>query len=147
MKQIVDMGKIESTIREIVGAGGVVRLTVTGQSMLPTLVEKRDSVLLTKPDKVKKGDIVLYQRSNGDYVLHRIVKKKKDTFCLCGDNQTMIEYPIYPEQIFGVVSGIIRKGKTISTNNIRYRIASFTWTNFIKLRPFILKSYIKMKRK
>ena len=145
MKQVVEMSKIEPTIREIVGAGGVVRLTVTGKSMLPTLVEKRDSVLLKKPDRIKKGDIVLYQRKNGDYVLHRIVKKKKDCFCLCGDNQTMIECPVYAEQIFGLVSGIVRKGEVIPVTNIKYRIASFVWTNFIKLRPFILRNYVKLK--
>ena len=147
MKQIVEMCKIEPTIREIVGAGGVVRLTVTGQSMSPTLIEKRDSVLLKKPDKLKKGDIVLYQRKNGDYVLHRIVKKKKGEFGLCGDNQTLVEYPIYQEQVFGAVSGIIRKGKTIPVTNFKYQVASFVWTNFIKLRPLIIRKYVKIKRK
>lgn len=147
MKQIVEMSKIEPTIREIVGAGGVVRLTVTGMSMFPTLVEKRDSVLLVKPEKVKKGDIVLYQRANGDYVLHRIVGKDKEAFSLCGDNQTMIEYPIYHNQIFGVVSGIVRKGTTISVTNKKYQLASFVWTRFIKLRPFLLRNFVKMKRK
>lgn len=147
MKQIVEMSKIEPTIRQIVEVGGVVRLTVTGQSMFPTLVEKRDSVLLKKPDRIKKGDIVLYQRKNGDYVLHRIVKKKKDEFSLCGDNQTMIEHPIYREQIFGVVSGIVRKGEVIPVTDIRYRTASFIWTRFIGLRPFLLRNYVKMKRK
>lgn len=147
MKQIVEMCKIESTIREIVEAGGVVRLVVTGHSMLPTLVEKRDSVLLVKPDKIKKSDIVLYQRKNGDYVLHRIVKKKNGAFYLCGDNQTAVEYPIYKEQIFGLVTGIVRKGKIISVTDVKYRIASSVWTNFIKLRPFILRNYVKIKRK
>ena len=147
MKQIVEMSRIEPAIRQIVEVGGVVRLTVTGQSMFPTLVEKRDSVLLVKPDKIKKGDIVLYQRKNGDYVLHRIVKKKKDEFSLCGDNQTIIECPIYREQIFGVVSGIVRKGKIIPVTDVKYRIASFVWTRFIGLRPFLLRNFIKMKRK
>lgn len=147
MKQIVEMCKIEPTIREIVGAGGVVRLTVTGQSMFPTLVEKRDSVLLKKPDRIKKGDIVLYQRKNGDYVLHRIVKKKKGEFSLCGDNQTMVECPIYRQQIFGVVSGIVRKGVTIPVTDVKYRVVSFIWTRFIGLRPFLLRNYVKMKRK
>ena len=147
MKQIVEMCKIEPTIREIVEVGGVVRLVVTGHSMLPTLVEKRDSVLLVKPNKIKKGDIVLYQRKNGDYVLHRIVKKKNGIFYLCGDNQTAVEYPIYKEQIFGLVTGIVRKGKIIPVTDVKYRIASSVWTNFIKLRPFILRNYVKMKRK
>lgn len=147
MKQIVEMRKLEPAIREIVCAGGTVRLTVTGQSMLPTLVEKRDSVILTKPDKLKKNDIILYQRSNGAYVLHRIVKVKKDHYHLCGDNQMAVEFPIYPDQIIAVVSAIIRKGKLIEKTNLGYRIISSIWTNFISLRPFMLKTVMKTKNR
>lgn len=147
MKQIVEMEKLEPAIREVVGAGGTVRLTVTGQSMFPTLIENRDSVVLVKPSKLKKGDIVLYQRQNGAYVLHRIVKIKNDEFYLCGDNQTAIEFPIYERQIFAVVSAIARKDKIISVTDKKYRIVSFIWSTFIPLRPFFLRTVVKMKRK
>ncbi len=145
MKQIVDMKKLEPSIREIVGAGGNVRLTVTGQSMMPTLIEHRDCVILTKPGNLKKGDIILYQRTNGDYVLHRITKVKKDGLELCGDNQMKPEFPVLPEQVIAVVSAIIRKGKLIEKSSITYRVSAFIWTNFIPLRPFMLKTVIKIK--
>ena len=145
MKKIVDMKTLEPTIREIIAAGGAVRLTVTGQSMLPTLVEKRDSVILTKPGKLKKSDIILYQRTNGDYVLHRIVRVKKGGFALCGDNQTLPEFPIMPEQVIAVVSAIVRKGKIIEKNNITYKFSAMIWTNFISLRPFMLRVVTKIK--
>lgn len=146
MKQIVDMKKLEPAIREIVSAGGTVKLTVTGHSMLPTLAEHRDSVILEKPDKIKKSDIVLYQRTNGDYVLHRIVKVKKDEYHLCGDNQMAVEHPIYKHQIIAVVSAIIRKGKKIGKNNPSYRFSAFVWTNFIPLRPIMYKAVKKLKK-
>ena len=147
MKRIVDMKTLEPTIREIIDAGGAVRLTVTGRSMFPTLVEKRDSVILIKPGKLKKSDIILYQRTNGDYVLHRIVNVKKGGFALCGDNQTAIEFPIYENQVIAVVSAIIRKGKIIEKNNITYKISAMIWTNFISLRPFMFRTIIKMKNR
>lgn len=145
MKQIVDMKRLEPSIREIIGAGGNVKLTVTGQSMMPTLIEHRDSVILTKPGKLKKSDIVLYQRTNGEYVLHRIVKVTKDGYGMCGDNQIKVEYPVFPEQIIAAVSAIVRKNKMINKNNPKYMISSFIWTNFISLRPFMLKTVTKMK--
>lgn len=145
MKQIVDMKRLEPSIREIIGAGGNVKLTVTGQSMVPTLIEHRDSVILTKPDKLKKSDIVLYQRTNGEYVLHRIVKVTKDGFGMCGDNQMKVEYPVLPDQVIAEVSAIVRKGEMISKNNPKYMLGSFIWTNFISLRPFMLKTVTKMK--
>ena len=145
MKQIVDMKRLEPSIKEIIGAGGNVKLTVTGQSMVPTLIEHRDSVILTKPDKLKKSDIVLYQRTNGEYVLHRIVKVTKDGFGMCGDNQMKVEYPVLPDQVIAEVSAIVRKGEMISKNNPKYMLGSFIWTNFISLRPFMLKTVTKMK--
>lgn len=147
MKQIVDMKRLEPSIREIIGAGGNVKLTVTGQSMMPTLIEHRDSVILEKPGKLKKSDIVLYQRSNGDYVLHRIVKIKKDGLALCGDNQRCVEFPIMPEQVIAVVSAIVRKGKKIGKKDVGYKISSFIWTNFISLRPWMFKNVMKVKNR
>ena len=147
MKQIVDMKRLEPSIKEIIGAGGNVRLTVTGQSMMPTLIEQRDSVILVKPDKLKKSDIILYQRTNGEYVLHRIVKVTKEGYGLCGDNQMKVEFPVLPEQIIAVVSAIVRKGKMISKNQPCYKISSAIWTNFIPLRPFMLKTVTKIKNR
>lgn len=147
MKQIVEMKKLEPVIREIIDAGGTVRLTVTGNSMLPTLVEKRDSVILTKPEKLKKTDIILYQRKNGDYVLHRIVKADKNGLHLCGDNQMVIEYPVLPEQVIAVVSAIVRKGRLIEAGSFGYRLSSFIWSNFISLRPFMFKTVVNIKNR
>ena len=104
-------------------------------------------VILIKPGKLKKSDIILYQRTNGDYVLHRIVNVKKGGFALCGDNQTAIEFPIYENQVIAVVSAIIRKGKIIEKNNITYKISAMIWTNFISLRPFMFRTIIKMKNR
>ncbi|MFA7636998.1 MAG: hypothetical protein WCX81_04470, partial [Monoglobales bacterium] len=81
----------------------------------------------------------------GDYVLHRIVKVKKEGYGLCGDNQKVVEFPIDKEQIIAVVSSIIRKGKTIDKKNMWYRVRAFFWTNCIPLRPIIFKTVMKLK--
>ena len=66
-------------IQELLAGGSTVQLTVTGISMRPMLLHRRDQVELAKaPSKLKRCDIPLYQRQNGSYVLHRIVKVEKD---------------------------------------------------------------------
>jgi hypothetical protein len=50
---------------------------------------------LVKPEiPPKKYDVIFYRRENGQYVLHRIIKIKKDGYVCRGDNQTAKEYPV-----------------------------------------------------
>ena len=77
-------------------------MPVKGTSMLPFINEK-NLVTLSSPNNIKKNDIVFYKRNNGQYVLHRIYKIKKDYYVLMGDNQTFKEEPIYSCQIIAKV--------------------------------------------
>ena len=114
---------------EILDSGGEMRIHPRGTSMLPLIVQGRDSVVLKKPQKIKNHDIVFYRRANGQFVLHRIMKKSSDgTFVLCGDIQTDLEYGIREEQIIAVVSEIERKGKNRTINFWAYRFYVFIWT-------------------
>ena len=64
-----------------------VRIEPRGTSMMPMIREGFDSVVLSKlPEKPKKYDVILYQRRNGQYVLHRLVKVG-ETYTFIGDNQ------------------------------------------------------------
>ena len=67
----------EAAMERIVGLlsyGEQVPLVITGNSMYPFLRHGRDTVYLQKVQRpLKKGDMVLYRRKNGQYILHRIV--------------------------------------------------------------------------
>ena len=63
-----------------------------------------------KPLKV--GDVPLYKRDSGQYVLHRIVKIKRGEYTMKGDNRTALEKGITDRHIIGVLTGIVRNGKT-----------------------------------
>lgn len=136
-----EMAEIAPVIKEVVDGGGNFTLGVTGISMCPLFWENRDSVILSKPDKIKKFDIILYKRSNGHFVLHRIVKIKNNIYSLCGDNQNVIEYPIYPEQVIAKVIGFIRKGKVYKTSDFIYKLYVFIWGHTLKCRKFMMRSY------
>ena len=67
-------------------------LLISGNSMAPFLIHQRDTVYLSRLQKpLKKGDVVLYLRDNGSYVLHRIVQINNDQYSMIGDGQFHIE--------------------------------------------------------
>ena len=96
-------------IREVIDSGGEFRLYPRGTSMLPLLRQGIDSVALTAPDKLKRGNILLYQRTNGQYVLHRIVRVRRDgSLWFSGDNHMTIEKGIDRKQIIALVTAVYR---------------------------------------
>lgn len=72
---------------DMVDQGNEVLLVVVGHSMEPFLVHERDQVLLSPITReVRKGDIKLYQREDGQYILHCICRIRADGYDLVGDN-------------------------------------------------------------
>ena len=97
------------------------KIPITGTSMNPFLVEGRDYVLIEKPSlPLEIGDVPLYRRDNGTFVLHRVVDKTEKGYVMCGDNQFILERGIKDEHIIGVVSEIVRDGKTLSVTDADY---------------------------
>ena len=94
-------------IREVLVGGGTFTLFPRGTSMLPIIRAEKDSVVLSLPENLKKNDIVLYGRTNGTYVLHRIVRIKNGEYFMCGDNQFAIEHGIFKDSIIAKVTEII----------------------------------------
>jgi signal peptidase I len=97
------------------------KIPITGTSMNPLLYEKRDFVLIKKPSfPLEIGDIPLYRRENGAFVLHRVVDKNESGYVMCGDNQFILEFGITDENVIGVVSEMSIDGKLISVNDAQY---------------------------
>ena len=123
--------------------GGKSTLVVTGVSMKPMLIEHRDSVLLTPvTEKPKPGDIFLYRRESGTFVLHRLVGIMPDGYLFCGDNQCVRE-KVTQDQLLAIVTGFIRKGKQYSLKNPLYRLYVFMCVRLFFLR----RTYIRLRRR
>lgn len=140
-----DMQEFSPFICEILKNGGSARITVTGSSMWPMLRDGIDSVLIEPANrKVKRWELPLYQRDDGSLVLHRVMKKKKGAYAMCGDNQIIVEWPVYSERIIGIAVEFTRKGKTTKCSNILYRIYAAIWSILRPYRLFMLKLYRKI---
>lgn len=120
-KPKIRMTELVPIIREVLDSGSEFRLFPRGKSMLPTIVEGEDSVLLAPPEEVKVWDAVLYQRENGQYVLHRIVAEHEDCYDMCGDNQLIIEKNVPKTALIAKVTGIYKGNVYRSVNDAAYQ--------------------------
>lgn len=136
MNHTVTLAELSPIMNEILKAGGDVSFTITGTSMLPMLYHRRDKVILVKPtSSLLKYDLPLYKRDNAQFVLHRIIKVKKDgNYIMCGDNQVVKEDFIRPDQIIGVVKGFYRKGRYYDVSDPIYRLYYHLWVDFFAVR-------------
>ena len=118
----VHIADMYPVMAEQLAAGGSVTFGPKGTSMLPLIVQGRDSVTLVRPpERLKKYDIPFYRRSSGQFVLHRVVKVNKDgTYTMCGDNQWEREKGIPHSAVIGVVSELIINGKSVSVHDAAY---------------------------
>lgn len=127
------------TFEQVLDTQGILIYTNKGISMLPLLRQDKDVLIIEKkePHRCNKYDVVLFKRKNGQYVLHRILKVQKNDYWIVGDNCISGEY-IHEEQILGVLTGIIRNGKTIPVTDFLYNVYVQTWCRFYPVRFFLL---------
>ena len=129
----VDTKEYISMLRTLIEEGKQVSMIISGSSMAPFLIHARDHIYLKSPSgELRKGDMVFYQRSNGEYVI--------------GDAQTVIEGPIQREQIFAIIIKVKRKGKWIVPEDFQWKFFAHIWPNIIPLRRTIIKTYRFFKR-
>ena len=115
-----------------------VPLTVTGSSMMPFLQPERDTVYLKKQDTpIKPGDMILYKRNNGQYILHRVYRVAPDGLQLIGDGQTGIEPGVSPDSVVAGVAAVRRKGKLLRPGHPVWFFYEKLWLRIIPLRPRI----------
>ena len=138
----IDTAAYFDTMKELVEEGRKVSVTVAGNSMSPFLIHGRDRVFFEKPDRpLKRGDIVLYQRRNGRYIMHRICRAEEEGFYIVGDAQTEIEGPVQREQIFARITQCQRKGRIIAPGSFWWDFFEKIWIRIIPFRPWIVKTY------
>ena len=123
-------------IRERLDAGQSVRFSPRGTSMLPMLRQGTDSVVLSPlPERLKKYDLPLYQRDNGQYVLHRIVAVG-ETYTAVGDNQFDLEPGLRQDQMIALVTGFYRGDQFHAVTEPGYRLYCRYWHYSRPIRRF-----------
>lgn len=117
-----------------------------GNSMWPTLKNRGQSVIvLVKTEKLKRFDVAFYVRSNGAYVLHRVMEATDYGYVMCGDSQTTLE-KVLEEQVFGVMTGFYRGEKYIDVKDEAYIAEIESWYGNKKRREAKLKRFYFRQR-
>lgn len=129
MAKTVDTKEYLDMICGLLAEGNTsVPVPVAGSSMSPFLYHG-DMVYLDRPEgKLKKGDIVLYTRPSGQYILHRIVRVNADgSFIMLGDAQTDRERIKSEAQIHGRVTRVLHRGKALGPESLWWKFFATVW--------------------
>lgn len=131
------LGQVKEAIRE----GHTVTINVKGYSMRPFLEHCRDKVRLAPFTDLKVGDAVLAEFSPDDYVLHRIVEIDGDVVVMMGDGNLRNKEVCGKEDVVGVVTHYIRRGKTIPASDPRLQRRVRWWRKLLSVRRYLLYIY------
>lgn len=123
-----------------------------GYSMYPLIRQREDILHILLLDREpKKGDILLCKDKNNHYVLHRLIKiKRNGEYILAGDNNYWKDKPIRKENILGILKDITKKdGKILDLEKEPKRKKFFfTYLSFLKsIKLYIRHIFRKLIRK
>lgn len=138
---------VAGSIEEMIKSGATVPVYISGNSMNPFLVSRRDVVYLKCFDgsDLTKGKILLFRRKDGQLVLHRLYRKLSDgKLQVVGDGQVQLE-KIDKAQVVAVVSDIERKGRKRSAGSLGWKAVDFFWRLLMPIRPLIMRVWRRLK--
>lgn len=131
--------KLYQALKPLLEQGKKIEIHPTGTSMFP-LLSGSDVVVVRKieaRERVKRNDIILYQRKGGLLVLHRLYRKRGDGYYFVGDNQTELEGPLKREALLAIVTDVCRHGRWFPVSHPWYVCLSRLWLWLRPVRPYI----------
>jgi signal peptidase len=142
----VSINDLMDLIREKLEENGEVQLTVSGNSMLPFFHDRRTEVTLAKPQRsLRRGDIILFSYQN-NWVLHRILRIRKDLIITAGDALTTVE-SIAPGVVLAIVTKFRNDDRETDVRKFSYRLRVGIWMFFRPLRRILMRFYHRIKKR
>lgn len=123
---------------DLVRQGRAVTISAKGASMYPFIRPSRDRVVLSAPDRVVVGDIVLALLDSGHYVLHRVLSIDGETLHLMGDGNICSGEQCEMKDILAKATHIVRCGNQVSTASSRERAIARLWRILLPVRRYLL---------
>lgn len=131
---MISMSKLRPLMDEAFKNGQTFIFPINGTSMKP-LLHTGDSVKIKdiKEHVIKKGDILLYQREDESYILHRCRRVKKGVLTMVGDHQTVLEHNVSIQSIIAYAISYKKKGKEKEYNLKGFRYAIYKL--LVRIKP------------
>lgn len=116
-----------------------VPVPVKGISMRPFLRDGDFAYLVGLSGKRKRGEIILFRRQDGQYVLHRIYKVLKNgNYLMLGDSQ-MVPEPVEGSQLRAKVEFVRCLGQECRPGSFKWWFFAVPWLRLARWRPQIAK--------
>ena len=124
-------------IEQVLSEQGRGFFQTAGDSMEPLLFDHDTRVVIRRAEgKLKKGDLPVYRRPSGQFVMHRVVRVGKDCYYTRGDNRYGTER-VPQEWMLGVVTEIYRKERHFPVTDWRYRLYVALWGGLYPIRYLV----------
>lgn len=116
-------------IRKLVSEGRTATITARGNSMNPFLVDRRDTITLGgfHDEEIRRGCVALVRDLSGDYLIHRVIRRKGDIITLKGDGNSKKVETAKVGDVIAIMTGMERKGRTYTTDGLAWKIYSGLW--------------------
>lgn len=143
MKKSLPNDLLIPEVAELIRQGRTVTLTARGNSMNPFIVDRRDCVVLGPCTDVQlqPGTVVLALTDDRRYVLHRIVRRQGNELTLLGDGNLYQTERTDTSRVIGLLTAVIRKGRTYSTDGAVWLRYSHWWRILTPVRRWLLAIY------
>ena len=125
-------------VSQMLQSGNSVTLRAKGNSMLPFIMEERDTVVLQKVEAFAVGSVVLACLPGNRYVLHRGDRIKGELTSWRGDGTLQAMEGCRREDVAGVVVKIIRDGRVIDITSSSQLFMAALWRKLLPVRRYLL---------
>lgn len=134
-------------LQAVLSAGGRVRFTATGGSMIPFI--RSGEVVELEPiafPDIQRGDVILAKRADGVYVLHRVGQLSADSVFLVSDAGRPDGW-IEADQIIARAVSVFRRGRELPLNTPGARRTGLIWMRCGSLATGALGLYLALRRR
>jgi hypothetical protein len=133
-------------IAKLISEGRTVTITAKGYSMNPFIVHMEDQITLGpwKDEDIRRGAVTLVKDVRGNYLIHRIIKRKGNRILLMGDGNLGIRENAFTENIIGLMTSVTKKGRSYPVTGPVWRLYSFIWTLLRHVRRYPLALWRRM---
>lgn len=133
------MSDQSSQLEQQVRSGRPVVSFTVGDSMEPLLYDRSTRVVICRADRpLQPGELPLYRRPNGRFIMHRIIRADAGQYYTRGDNRCGLE-AVPREWVLGVVTEIYRGKHHFSVDHPAYRAYVLLWNAIYPLRWIVYK--------
>lgn len=135
----ISIQELAPLIKEQVDEGKQVMLTISGNSMLPFMIDQETILTLEAIKRpLKRKDIVFYQNNHGQYLLHRILHAPKNNLIIRGDALQKKEV-LARNQMIAMVTSFKQGNKVTNVGSFWYRFKVSIWLVLAPIRPLLMK--------